>query len=353
MCKIITIGTSLPSFILKQDTADSLLTEHYGDILSKRGMDVMHQILSHPGITKRHVAVNNIEELLSIKNENMDFRIQRFSSWAVKLSKEAIEKALVKANKPASDIKGLVVNTCTGYICPGISTYLIEALRLPSSVRVYDLVGSGCGGAIPNIEIGKAVLNDLGDDQGIVVCVSVEICSATFEMGNDMSLIVSNSIFGDGAAAVVLSNHGYGLKLETIDAFYNTEYRNDVRYVHKNGRLHNQLSPKLPEIISEKVPPLIIKSLKRKKLKPSNINFWAIHPGGDKILSNIQKVLELSGSKMKYAREVLSQYGNMSSPSVLFELEKIFSDSPEENDWCSITSFGAGLSAYTCLARFL
>jgi len=353
MCKIISIGTAVPPFILKQDTADSLLTEHYRDVLTKRGMDVMHRILAHPGITKRHVAVNNINELLLLKNENMDSRIQRFTSWAVTLSKEAIQKALADAKKSTSDIKGLIVNTCTGYICPGISTYLIEAFQLPHSIRVYDLVGSGCGGALPNIEMGKAVLNDLNDNNSIVVCVSVEICSATFEMSNDISLIVSNSIFGDGAAAVVLSQNGPGLQFNSIDTFYDPEYRNDVRYVYKNGRLHNQLAPKLPEILAEKVPPLIYTSLKRKNINPSDVNFWAIHAGGDRILSNLQTRLELPESKMNYAREVLSQYGNMSSASVLFELKNIFDDSPQKDDWCSFTSFGAGLSAYTCLARFV
>jgi predicted naringenin-chalcone synthase len=105
----------------------------------------------------------------------------------------------------------LVVNTCTGYLCPGLSSYLLEKLGLPRNIRTYDLVGGGCGGAIPNLQAAQEYLKSAG--KGTALCVAVEICSATFQMADDMSLLLSNALFADGAAAAVLWTRPQGLAL--------------------------------------------------------------------------------------------------------------------------------------------
>jgi alkylresorcinol/alkylpyrone synthase len=162
-------------------------------------------------------------------DEEPDARITRFMHWSVELSAQAIQKAMAKAGANVSDVTGLVVNTCTGYICPGISTYLIEKLGLSRTIRAYDLVGSGCGGAIPNLQVAESLLGKNGD--GVVVSASVEICSATLQVDNDISLIVSNALFGDGAAAAVLSNRPKGLELVASAGRYVPEQRDAIRCV--------------------------------------------------------------------------------------------------------------------------
>ena len=196
---IASIATVTPPFLLEQAQSGEYLLRHYADKLNPRSLTLTRKLFSHPSILKRHFAIEDPDSFLS---EDPDSRIARFTRWSIELSAQAIIKALGAINLSRDAVSGLVVNTCTGYICPGIATYLLEKLGLGHNIRVYDLVGSGCGGAIPNLEVAAAFLNSSSDR--VVVSISVEICSATFQMGDDLSLLVSNALFGDGAAAAVL-----------------------------------------------------------------------------------------------------------------------------------------------------
>lgn len=347
--RIASIGTALPPCEITQKKALSLLLDYYEHELTTRSIAVIHKLFNNPSIKNRCFAFQNTEETSEIKNEHPDERIRRFTDWSVKLSSEAILGALEPLSLPTSDISCLVVNTCTGYICPGISSYLIEKLGFRPDIKVYDMVGAGCGGAIPNLQLGCR----LAKDGEIVVCVSVEICSSTFEMGNDMNLIVSNSLFGDGAAASVLWNRPCGVKLVDFLSLTYPQFREHIRYIHKNGRLHNRLSTALPRIISEKVPEAVQSIITRNRLLLNRINHWAIHPGGAKILDFLQSGLNLTDNQMHYSRTVLQNRGNMSSPTVLFILKEIMSNSAvNDGDWGIVTAFGAGLSIHTLLLHW-
>ncbi len=305
----------------------------------------MHNIFAHPSITQRNFALDDPECLV---NENPDKRISRFTDWAVELSSQAITKAIKQENLSMSDISGLVVNTCTGYICPGISTYLIEKLGLSPQVRAYDLVGSGCGGAVPNLQIAELMLKE---SDGLVVSVAVEICSCTFQMDDDLSLIVSNALFSDGAAAAVLWNKPKGFELIASSNYYATEHREDIRYSHKNGQLYNQISVNLPRLVKKAVAQVVSNLLKQQSLKIKDIDHWALHTGGEKIINSIKDEIGLEDSKLLPARNVLSKHGNMSSPTVFFVLRDILSNGVKNGDLCVMVAFGAGLSAHAFLLK--
>ncbi len=305
----------------------------------------MHNILAHPSITQRNFALDDPECLV---NENPDRRITRFIHWAIELSSRAIIKAMKQENLSMSDISGLVVNTSTGYICPGISTYLIEKLGLSPQVRTYDLVGSGCGGAVPNLQIAELMLKE---SDGLVVSVAVEICSCTFQMDDDLSLIVSNAIFADGAAAAVLWNKPKGFELIASSNYYATEHREEIRYIHKNGQLYNQISVNLPRLVKKAVAQVVSNLLKQQSLRIKDIDHWALHTGGDKIINSIKDEIGLEESKLLPARNVLSKYGNMSSPTVWFVMRDILSNGVKNEDLCVMIAFGAGLSAHAFLFK--
>jgi predicted naringenin-chalcone synthase len=347
--RIAGIGTAVPPCIVRQEVADALMVRHYSGVLKPRTLDVMHQVLMHPSIHTRHIAVDTEESLVALKDEDPDVRMDRFTRWAVDLSADAVASALKAANYGYTDVTALVVNTCTGYICPGISTYLIERLGLRPDVRAYDLVGSGCGGAIPCIQAGEQMLAAAG--KGVVVCVSVEICSATYQMGDDMSLVISNAIFGDGAAATVLHRSSHGISLESSICRFDPSHRDDVRYVYKKGRLHNTLSPQLPRIVAEAVPPMISELLSRNGLSASQVRHWAIHPGGERIIEELKKTMALSEEQLAVTRDVLLHYGNMSSPTVIFELQRIAASGIAPGEWCVMVAFGAGFSSHAYLLR--
>jgi alkylresorcinol/alkylpyrone synthase len=343
---VASIGLATPPFRIDQSLAGEILEDHAASMLSERSLSIMRKLFAHPSINSRYFAVDDYETMF---NEDPDSRIGRFTRWSIALAFEAIMKALDGAGIKVDEVTGLIVNTCTGYICPGISTYLIEKLGLSRNIRAYDLLGSGCGGAIPNMQLADALVKQV--DGGAIVSVSVEICSATFQMADDLSLIVSNTIFGDGAAAAVIRQQQGGLEIVDTASYFAPEHREHIRYVHKNGQLHNQLSVTLHNHIRKAAAKVVNNLLSSHSLRMADIPHWALHTGGDKIINSIKDEIGLSEEQVAAARSILSDYGNMSSPTVLFVLDKLIETGMKKGDLCMMVAFGAGLSAHACLLR--
>ncbi len=342
---ISSLATAVPAYSADQSIAEEFMRKNFGARLSNRSLGLIRTVFSHPSIRKRHFAFDDPSCLV---NEDPDERIARFTDRAIGLSAEAITKALARAGIGASDVTGIVVNTCTGYICPGISTYLIERIGLPRSVRAFDMVGSGCGGAIPNIQVADSLVRSGG---GAVVSASVEICSATFRMDNDLSLILSNALFGDGAAAAVLTGSPGGWELVASAARYVPEQRDTIRYVHKQGQLVNQLSLKLPDLVRTSVAEVVAEVLRSCGLTVPDVPHWALHTGGEKIINAVRDEIGIPEELLAATRHVLAEYGNMSSPTVWFVLDEIGRNGVAAGDWCVMTAYGAGLSAHAYLLR--
>lgn len=343
---IASVAVAVPPYTVDQVKAEEFLKNHYRGKFSSRSLAVMHKIFAHQSVLRRHFAIEDPECLI---NEDPDSRIARFTHWAVELSSQAIVKALTQVGLKVDAVTGLVVNTCTGYLCPGISTYLIEKLGLSEKIRAYDLVGSGCGGAVTNLQISEKILR--GSEDSVILSVSVEICSATFQMADDLSLIVSNALFADGAAASVLWHRPHGLALVASGSRYAPEHRDAIRYIYKNGQLCNQLSIHLPQLAGKIVAKVVMDLLKPRGLRIEDIKHWAFHPGGEKVINAIKNEMELSETQVRVIRDVLAKYGNMSSPTVWFVLREILDIGVEPGDWCIMVAFGAGLSAHAFLLR--
>lgn len=342
---IASIACVVPPYSVDQTVAAELMKKLYADKLTARSMGLIRATFSHPGIRKRHFA---LDDPASVVDESPDQKIARFTEKSIELSSRAVTKALDQAGVKAGDVKGLVLNTCTGYICPGISTYLIERLGLSRSTRVYDLVGSGCGGAIPNLQVAESLLKS---DGGPVVSVSVEICSSVFQMDNNLSLILSNALFADGAAAAVLVDKPAGFELVASAGRYVPEQREEIRFIHKQGQLHNQLSTKLPELVRKAAAEVVADLLSSQGLEISHIREWALHTGGEKIINAVRDEIGITEEQLLATRKVLAEYGNMSSPTVWFVMDEIMQNGITSGDYCIMVAFGAGLSAHALLLR--
>jgi predicted naringenin-chalcone synthase len=340
--RIASLAVASPPRAVSQEEAAGVLETRYGDTLSRRGLRVMRRLLSHPSIKSRRFAFDEPGEIMG---EDPDDRVARFTRWAVELSAEAAGRALAEAGLTERDVSALVVNTCTGYVCPGLSTYLVERLGLPPATSSYDLVGSGCGGAIPNLRMAGSLVNG----GGAVLSLSVEVCSATFQMGDDLSLILSNALFADGASAAVLWDRPEGLRVVDFASRLAPEHREAIRYVHKGGALHNKLSSSLPGLIRKPVAQVVEAVLAPHGLAVRDIEHWAVHAGGEKIIDSVRNVLGLSEDHVAPSRRVLSEYGNISSPTVLFVLREILNSGMKKGERCVMVSFGAGLSAHAAL----
>jgi predicted naringenin-chalcone synthase len=342
---IASLATASPSCTLTQNEIEAVIRKHYSEKLSSRSLSLVKSLLSHPGIKKRSFAVDSIESLIG---EDPDARMDRFTRSSVELSSQAIEKAIGRAGLGVEDVSGLVVNTCTGYVCPGISTYLIERLGLSRSTRVYDLVGSGCGGAIPNLEIAESLARN---GRGPVLSVSVEICTATFQMDNDISLLLSNALFADGAAAAVIWTKPQGYELVASASRYVPEQRDFIRYIYRQGQLHNQLSLKLPDFVGKAAAAVVSDLIKSSSLALGDIRHWALHSGGEKIINAVRDAIGLTEDQVMASRRVLADQGNMSSPTVWFVMDELDQAGISPGAWCVMLTFGAGLSAHAYLLK--
>ena len=345
--RLASVGVAVPPRQMNQEEVCCFLSEHYSHRLNSRSHSTMEKVFAHPSIRNRHFA---IDALPSIIDEDPDSRIDRFTRWGVELACSAARGALERAGVGLESVKALVVNTCTGYICPGLSTYVLENLGLPQSTCCYDLVGAGCGGAVPNLQISRALMNQAEED-GAVLSISVEICSATFQMDDDLSLIVSNALFSDGAGAYVLWKRPRGLRLIDTASFYAPEEREAIRYVHRQGALFNQLSLRLPSILKDHIQRIVDRLLIPQGLTTADVSHWAIHPGGARIMDAIQQTLSLSDEQVRVSRQVLEEYGNISSATVWFELCEILRDGIAPGEWCVMLGAGAGLSIHGFLFK--
>lgn len=293
------------------------------------------------GIEDRQFAIKNAENLFTLDADALN---EEFRRSAPALGAEALSKALEHANLAPKSIDALIVTTCTGYLCPGVSSYVAEALRMRTDSWLQDIVGLGCGAAIPSLRAASSILTEKPDWN--VACLSVEICSAAFYLDNDPGVIVSACLFGDGAAATIWSGSPKTgrLRCHSFSSLHQPEHRDLIRFEQRRGKLRNLLHPTVPRLAANAVSALHAEAIESGEHPIARI---LSHAGGRDVIDAIEK--EIPGTQLDETREVLRRHGNMSSPSVLFALELALQEhSPtSEEDWW-MTSFGAGFSAHSC-----
>ncbi|RMG85924.1 MAG: type III polyketide synthase, partial [Candidatus Dadabacteria bacterium] len=207
--------------------------------------------------------------------ETPDDRVARFTRWAVDLGARALERACGRARVVPRDLGALVVTTCTGYLCPGLSSYLAERCGLRPDAFLLDLAGMGCAAAAPALEAAAGWVRQARRPAAVV---SAEIATATFEMGEDLSLIISNAVFADGASALVVGPDEGTLRWAGSARRHLPAYRDDVRFVHREGRLHNRISARLPRLVARAAKEVVDELLATAGLGPVEIRRWAVHP---------------------------------------------------------------------------
>ena len=303
--------------------------------LGGRQRSIVKNILSgDSGISKRHFAFEDPSVLFDMDATSL---IRAFEKEAPKLSTSALQKALEKARMLPEDLDALFVCTCTGYLCPGLTSHISEKLGMRSNAYLSDVVGLGCGAAIPTIRSAQGFLAANPDAK--VATIAVEICSAAFYIDEDIGVLISLSLFGDAAAAAIWSNQPSQSKYKAnnFQTLHWPEEREKIRFINQGGKLKNQLHRSVPKVAAKAVKELFSKRTQ----SPGKV---ITHSGGRDVLDQISNILpefDLSAS-----REALQEYGNCSSPSVLLALEKqLLSPKPDDNLW--LASFGAGFSAHS------
>ena len=303
--------------------------------LKPRSQMLLFKVFSgDSGIAKRHFATEDPSRLFehSAGELNATFEVE-----APKLAGEALTKALAEAGFKAGDLDALFICTCTGYICPGISSHVAEQLGMRPDTYLNDIVGLGCGAAVPTLRAAEGFLK--ANPGSKVATVAVEVCSAAFYMDDDPGVLISLCLFGDGAAAAIWTDvPGEGkYQAGAFQTLHWPEEREKIRFVNAEGKLKNKLHRSVPEVAGKAVSELYSK----RQGDPDQI---VAHTGGRDVIDEMERVLGCGD--LAETREVLKQFGNCSSPCVLMALEdRMKNDGQDQRLW--LTSFGAGFAAHS------
>lgn len=337
--RILAVETANPELKATQQEVLQCLVQNSG--FSKSTLKWYEKFLKDDGIQTRYFGLPRLDAAFQ---ESGDEAIHRYQKVALRIALQAVEQALKRSGFSIFDLNGIVVATCTGYLCPGLSTYLAQALGMSADVYTQDLSGIGCGAALPALRAGELFLNTSPHSRVAVVCV--EVCSAALYWGEDVELILSNAIFADGAACAILSNceeDPCGLMLHGYESILWPQYREDLRFKSRNSRLCNVISPRVPQIAAQAVDRLTY-HLEARLGRPIH---YAVHPGGRKVLDTIEEVIPEMQGKLGLSRDILRRFGNMSSPSILFVLKEMLNQGQiQSGELLALYAFGAGFTAF-------
>lgn len=336
------LATAVPAAAYTQaDCWEIVRTSPVRRRLSRRSMLMLQAILrGDSGVHRRHFAVPQIERIFDLQADELN---AAYRAAAPALAARALERALAVEGSGAGEIAALFICSCTGYLCPGVTSYVAERLGVRDDAYLLDVVGHGCGAAVPAM---RAAANFVAANPGaLVAVVAVEVCSAAFYLDDDPGVIVSACIFADGAAATLWRSRSGpgGMRCGGFATLHRPEARDRLRFEQREGKLRNLLDATVPQVAAEAVA--VLRADAERAGGP--VSRLVLHPGGRDVLDALGQ--RLGGPDLAPSRWVLANYGNMSSPSVLFVLERALATSPggPDGDWM-LASFGAGFSAHGC-----
>ncbi|SDD19976.1 type III polyketide synthase [Williamwhitmania taraxaci] len=356
--RIISIGTAVPEYSMSQDTILQFMHKEYQDPTASRKLSVLfHQ----SAINSRHSSIPDFSDtdersLFPLNHEipMVAERIDVFRQKALPLSVKAIENAFknIQVSVAEFGITHLITVTCTGILNPGLDIELMVELNLSPDTFHTSLNFIGCNAAFPALKIADSIVKSEPDARVLIVCV--ELCTLHFQPKNDSDNLLSNTIFGDGAAAVIMVSESFaneqnkkGFSLKGFSPILLKRGKDFMGWKVNSVNFEMILDAGIPEFIGEELGLLMEAVSDKLQLTPDNINHWAVHPGGKKILQAVERGLQLKDDELKHSYAVLRNYGNMSSPTILFVLNELFKSNPASGETIFAMGFGPGISIDT------
>ena len=308
------------------------------------------KIFEGAAVDKRYSIMDPIEVFT---NTSFEERNDIYVREVIELGEKVLEKALTKANWNPKDLDYIITVSCTGIMIPSLDAYLINKLDLRQDIVRLPVTEMGCAAGISGIIYAKNFLKANPGKRAAVI--AVESPTATFQLDDfSMANIVSAAIFGDGAACVLLSSHiedeGPEILDEEMYHFYDAEHLMGFKLT--NSGLQMVLDIEVPETIASHFPNIINPFLEKNNLKTEDLDHLIFHPGGKKIVQTVEGLFSDLGKNIDDTKEVLRLYGNMSSATVLYVLERIIDTKPKKGEKGLMLSFGPGFSAQKVLLQF-
>lgn len=285
--------------------------------------------------------------------ETSDELHDRFHRGAIEIGAEAIERCLQSKDMGLAEIDCIIVVSCTGYLCPGLTSLLIKKLNMRTDIQRADLLGMGCAGALPGLQRAFDFVKAYPQKKALLL--TVEICSACYYIDDSLETVVGNAICGDGAAAVVVgTTDDAGIpKIVGFETLLEPSFIDSVGFGQRDGKLRIILSKDIRDIAGSLGKKVIGSLLEHHHLTNDQITHWILHSGGRKVIDNLQKEMSLSDEQIRHSKCVLKHFGNMSSPTVLFVLNETLKHSaPQPRDRAVMLAMGPGLALEAALLQW-
>lgn len=305
------------------------------------------KIFENAAVDKRYSIMDAEDVFLKTSFEEKN---EIYTRESIKLAEKSLLKALDKANLVPTDLDYIITVSCTGIMIPSLDAYLINRLKLKQDIVRLPVTEMGCAAGVSGILYAKNFLKANPNKRAAVI--AVESPTATFQLDDySMANIVSAAIFGDGCASVILSSYedalGPEIKDEAMYHFYDAEHM--MGFKLRNTGLEMVLDPSVPQTIADHFPNIIHPFLANNGLTIEDIDHLVFHPGGKKIVQTVEDLFGALGKNIDDTKEVLRLYGNMSSATVLYVLERFMDKNVPEGDNGIMLSFGPGFSAQRIL----
>ncbi|HUL43787.1 MAG TPA: type III polyketide synthase [Bacteroidota bacterium] len=336
---VLAIGTALPAHRYAQEEIYELAARYSAFYRTER----VRQIFMNSDIDFRHLSFD-INEFNP--GESLDDLHRRFHDNSILIGSEAIRRCLASGGYTGDTVDCIVVVSCTGYLCPGLTSILSKELDLRKDIQRADLLGMGCAGAMPGLQRAYDFVKAYPDKKALLL--AVEICTACYYLDDGLETAVGNAICGDGAAAVLIgmSEEPSVPKIRGFATHLEPALLSAVGFEQREGRLRINLSKDIRVLAGDLSQTVLNELLAKHHLTKDEITHWVIHSGGRKVIDNIVKVLNLSDTQLAHSKHVLRHYGNMSSPTVLFVLQETMARSrPHAGEHGFMLALGPGLAA--------
>jgi len=359
LTKIKSIGTAVPKYKHQQNEILHFMSRIYA--FNEKERRVLRYLYHQSGITSRYSVLNDYshkpnEWTFYPPTENLEpfpsleQRMKKFNQEAAALSVRAIRNCLQKPSDLAK-ITHLITVTCTGLSAPGLDLQLIELLDMPRNIFRTSVNFMGCYAAIHALKLADSICK--ADTAARVLIVCTELCTLHFQQEPTTDNITSSLLFGDGSAAVLVTgdeDRSTGFPLQGFYGEVMPKGKQDMSWELSSTGFTMTLSGYVPALIEEDFEKLVNRALTKHGISRDNITHWSVHPGGKKILEAIEKSLSLPKEKLDASYRILSDYGNMSSPTILFVLKEILCTLDKRKKQTVFgAAFGPGLTMETFL----
>jgi len=347
--RITSVAKQLPPYT--RDTKDILpYVEFWLEGQEERFKRKVLKIFENAAVDRRYSIMDAEEVFLRTSFEEKN---DIYTRESIKLAEASLIKALDKASLKAGDIDYIITVSCTGIMIPSLDAYLINRLNMKQDIVRLPVTEMGCAAGISGILYAKNFLKSNPNKRAAVI--AVESPTATFQLDDySMVNIVSAAIFGDGCASVILSSYENEDGPEVLDEamyhFYQAEHM--MGFKLRNTGLQMVLDQSVPQTIADHFPKIVHPFLEKNGLSIGEINHLVFHPGGKKIVQTVEELFGELGKNIDDTKEVLRLYGNMSSATVLYVLERFMDREISPGDYGLMLSFGPGFSAQRILLKW-